>query len=450
MVVGDGGQSTMKNVPKSRPLFSILIPSRNRPELLRHVVDSVLAQESLFEIVIADNASNPSYNDFVASLGDVARRSVRSEVPLDVTENWNRALQAATGEYIVMLGDDDALTPGCLARLVVLIERFLRPDALYHMAFHYTYPKVIPGQEEGGFALISNAEAFNNQSEPYFLSHDQARRYGLQVLKFRHLFSFNSQHFVWRREFIESLADKGPFFQSPYPDYYSSAMTMISASRILVNPSPEVIIGISPKSFGFYFHQNDLAGGLAMLGNDGPSGDRAFSRSAEEDKAITMIGSQHYRSWLSAALVLCQRLGLHQSAAIDWRRYRRIQIIELVVNRGKDRLPRRKLADLLEPHLDTNERTLLQRLCWLERLSTKRPQYREIIRQFIHELPGIYARAEVSVQDIGPHATITDAFRWLNTCVAKYPGMPLVEALPKWAASKHKGFFDGLRRILRR
>ncbi len=42
----------------TRPLFSILLPSRNRPELLRHAVDSVLRQDADLEIVIADNASD--------------------------------------------------------------------------------------------------------------------------------------------------------------------------------------------------------------------------------------------------------------------------------------------------------------------------------------------------------------------------------------------------------
>ncbi|MES2709960.1 MAG: glycosyltransferase family A protein, partial [Pseudomonadota bacterium] len=102
----------------SRPLFSILLPSRNRAELLRHAVDSVLAQGfgAEVEIIVSDNASVPSYWPYVASLGDVAARSLRSETSLPVTENWNRALAAATGRYVIMLGDDDALAPGWLDR----------------------------------------------------------------------------------------------------------------------------------------------------------------------------------------------------------------------------------------------------------------------------------------------------------------------------------------------
>ena len=78
----------------TRALFSILLPSRNRLELLRHAIDSVLRQDADLEIVIADNASEESYSDYVSSLGAIAARSVRSKRPLTVTENWNRALAA--------------------------------------------------------------------------------------------------------------------------------------------------------------------------------------------------------------------------------------------------------------------------------------------------------------------------------------------------------------------
>jgi hypothetical protein len=48
------------------------------------------------------------------------------------------------------------------------------------------------------------------------------------------------------------LRAAGRFFQSPYPDYYASFVTMLKAERILLDPEPRTIIGISPKSFGFF------------------------------------------------------------------------------------------------------------------------------------------------------------------------------------------------------
>ena len=189
----------------TRPLFSILLPSRNRLELLRHAIDSVLGQDADLEIVVADNASDKSYSDYISSLGAIAVRSVRSECPLTVTENWNRALAASTGRYVIMMGDDDALVPGWLARATRLFRQFDEPDALYAMAYHYAYPGVVPTRPEGYLATVNNSELFRAFDQPYLLARKCALTLGERALRFRHRFSFNSQHFIWDRQFIELI-----------------------------------------------------------------------------------------------------------------------------------------------------------------------------------------------------------------------------------------------------
>src|SRR5262245_49251937 len=101
----------------SRPSFSILLPTRNRLELLKHVIASILAQnDGSLEIIVSDNASSENYIDYVRTITSIPVRYIRGDAPISVSDNWNRALKAATGDYIVMLGDDDALTPGFIAR----------------------------------------------------------------------------------------------------------------------------------------------------------------------------------------------------------------------------------------------------------------------------------------------------------------------------------------------
>ncbi len=288
------------------PLFSILLPSRNRLELLRHAVDSVLGQDADLEIVIADNASDESYSDYVSSLGAIAARSVRSECPLTVTENWNRALAASAGRYVIMMGDDDALVPGWLAEATTLLRQFDEPDALYAMAYHYAYPGVVPGHPEGYLATVNNSELFRAFDRPYLLPRKYAVTCGEQALRFRHRFSFNSQHFIWNRHFIESLSGTGTFFQGPYPDYYSSMVTMLAAEKIVVVPTAEVIIGISPKSFGFYYYNKQYDSGQNMLGNAALDDAWLTGQSNEVRAAAEFPGSAHLRNWLIAALLVAR------------------------------------------------------------------------------------------------------------------------------------------------
>ncbi len=394
----------------SGPLFSILLPSRNRAELLRHAVDSVLAQgfgEDV-EIIVADNASVPSYGPYVASLGAIAARSVRSKVSLPVTENWNRALAAATGRYIIMLGDDDALAPGWLARARDLIAGFDAPDVLYAMAFHYCYPGVAPSRPDGYLMTVDNAEVFRGATEPYALPRATAAILATQAMRFRHRFSFNAQHFIWSRAFIDSLAPRGGLFQSPYPDYHAAILTMAEAARIIVVPTPEVIIGISPKSFGFFYQNAQVDAGQAMLGNDGAAAELGTVPQAVRD-ALAFPGSAHERNWLIAALHAARSLGRAPEAAVDLRRYRRLQMIELAM---ADSTAKEVLASLT-PHLTMGERRLLDRLRWLTRLGRRIPVEASLLQQRLGWMRGMYLRPNVTEHAIGQHRSISDAVRWL-------------------------------------
>src|SRR5258708_1695448 len=183
----------------SRPLFSILLPSLNRLELLKHALASIEIQDfSDFEVVVSDNASDEPYANNLEEFAGLNVRLIRSEQPVSVTANWNVAIEAACGEYAIMLGDDDALTPGLLTWLSELIQRFDRPDVIYQMAYHYAYPGVFESQPEGYFCRVDNSPLFDLADEPYELEVSMARKLGRQALNFRHQISFNAQHFVWK------------------------------------------------------------------------------------------------------------------------------------------------------------------------------------------------------------------------------------------------------------
>ena len=394
------------------PLFSVLIPSWNCLELLRHAVDSVLAQDADFEIVVADNASDQPYGEYIQSLGAIAERSVRSGTPLSVTENWNRALTAATGRYFIMLGDDDALCPGWLARATELIKRFEEPQVLYAMAYHYAYPGVIEQKLNGYLASVNNSEVFRGSERPYLLAEKDAVILGEQALRFRHRFSFNSQHFIWSRRFVESLSRAGPFFQGPYPDYYAAIVTMLTAQTICVVPKPQVIIGISPKSFGFYYNNKEVDAGQTMLGNTNEHIPIELL-SRDESTAMSFPGSSHYRNWLISTLLVARNLGLSRDRKVDFRRYRRLQLVEAFFGHDKFRLGAARRRTAFRPHLQAADLPLVRKLDWLERMLERSQTSSQSIVDQISKMSGIYTPALVTEYDIGSHSSIEDAFRWL-------------------------------------
>ena len=155
--------------------FSILLPTRDRLDYLRLAVESVLRQDfEDWQLVISDNCSAEDIGAYATSLGDPRIVYRRTERPVAVTENWNRALAFSEGEYVIMLGDDDALLGGYLRRMDDLIREFEEPEVIYTKALLFTYPGVDPARPAGFLVDHGCAEFYGAGSAPFVLEHERA------------------------------------------------------------------------------------------------------------------------------------------------------------------------------------------------------------------------------------------------------------------------------------
>ena len=101
------------------PAISVILPTRDRPELLDRAVASVLAQtDADFELIVVDNNSSTPPLDPATSpfLADPRIRIVRNPEAQNASQARNAGLAAATGEWISYLDDDDEYAPGKLSR----------------------------------------------------------------------------------------------------------------------------------------------------------------------------------------------------------------------------------------------------------------------------------------------------------------------------------------------
>ena len=90
------------------PLFSIIIPTKNREMYLRQALQSVLEQSfSDFELIVVDNCSTDNTSAFLSALNDPRLRVFRQEQAVSMLRNWFTGLQRASGEFIAFLSDDD-------------------------------------------------------------------------------------------------------------------------------------------------------------------------------------------------------------------------------------------------------------------------------------------------------------------------------------------------------
>jgi glycosyltransferase involved in cell wall biosynthesis len=101
--------------------FSLLVPSYNRPEFIRETVLSLLGNSAPdVEVIVSDDAS-PKRDEIRNSLTDLIGAGkltyLQQEKNLGWSNNRNALVDAARGEYVILLGDDDRLKPGAIETL---------------------------------------------------------------------------------------------------------------------------------------------------------------------------------------------------------------------------------------------------------------------------------------------------------------------------------------------
>ncbi|MFM0731891.1 glycosyltransferase family 2 protein [Paraburkholderia sediminicola] len=95
------------------PLVSVYIPTKNRMELLKRAIDSVLSQSYLhIEIVVVDDGSTDGTREYLNGLSEISSiRPIFMPVSVGACNARNFAISAATGEFVTGLDDDDYFEP---------------------------------------------------------------------------------------------------------------------------------------------------------------------------------------------------------------------------------------------------------------------------------------------------------------------------------------------------
>jgi len=305
--------------------FSVLIPTRNRLEYLRYAVESVMRQDYAdWEIIISDNDSEEDIVGYVHTLEDPRIKYFRTDRFIPVTDNWNAALSKSSGDFVIMLGDDDALMSGYFQAIAELMKDYKNPDFIYTGSFIYAYPRVMPDFPKGNLHRVSNS--LFDSAKPYWLGHKRAAKLVRGAMNFRMLYPFNMQHSAINRNFINLLRDKGEFFQSPYPDFYATNVMFLKAKQILIDPRPLVTIGVTAKSYGnFHFNKKEKQGMdfLKHMPN---------VESVSRLQSIILPGSTNSTSWLLAMESIKENFGMDFNFKVNYKRYRFLQILNIYKN----------------------------------------------------------------------------------------------------------------------
>ncbi len=111
------------------PTVSVIIPTRNRAELLKRAVKSVLNQTFQdFELIVVSDGSTDTTQAVVESFNDPRIIFFRHDTSQGASAARNTGLSRAQALYSAFLDDDDEWLPGKLEKQVGLIEEL--PDTV--------------------------------------------------------------------------------------------------------------------------------------------------------------------------------------------------------------------------------------------------------------------------------------------------------------------------------
>ena len=199
--------------------LSIVIPSHNRPDLLRRCLDSVRRNAPVgTQVIVVDDGSRQG--SVSASAGEFPGITVaRHERPLGFAAAANRGIATATGSVIELLNDDTEVEPGWAA---AALARFADPTV------GTVAPLVLQGPPSLGVSLIDSA---GDEYDP--------------------------GGFARKRGHGEPLSDR---FREPCEVFGASASSGVYRADVLRT------VGGFAADFGAYFEDVDLAWRIRRAG----------------------------------------------------------------------------------------------------------------------------------------------------------------------------------------
>jgi len=151
-------------------LFSIIIPTYNRLELLRQTLASVWAQTFTdYEIIVVDDGSTDGTLEYLKSLNQ--RVQVLQQANRGPGSARNLGVKTARGIYIAFLDSDDVWFPWTLETYATLIAQHDSPAFITGKPFRFDREE----QLAGAVGSAVSAERFDN----YYASGDEWRWWGV-------------------------------------------------------------------------------------------------------------------------------------------------------------------------------------------------------------------------------------------------------------------------------
>lgn len=314
------------------PKFSVCIPAY-KSRFLKECIESVLAQSFAdFELIILNDSSPEPVAQIAAEFSDSRIRYYENEHNVGavrLTDNWNKCLALAGGEYLVMMGDDDRMEPDFLREFSALIAAYPELD-VYHCR-----------------SLIIDDEGQPRQLTPACPEYER-----VCDSIWHRLSQWRSQYisdFVYR---TEALRQQGGFYSLPLAWGSDDITAYIATNGKGIAHTNKPVFNYRSNSLSISSSGNDLEKMRANLGyaewlraflasHTPDASEQVVYRNLCEQQALFMQQRKRYTMALSMRHGLVSKLWL-------WIRHRGefgLRLSDIAIAAVKSRGLRRRLAD---------------------------------------------------------------------------------------------------------
>jgi glycosyltransferase involved in cell wall biosynthesis len=226
--------------------YSILIPTKNGGKYLRFAIESVLKQNFLnMELVVSNNHSTDGTSEYLSSLVDDRLKVISPKYPLPMAEHYEFMVSHANGEWVTIIGDDDAAMPYFFESLEKITCHHHEIGIISSARAYYFWEDRIPRYENLVLQYRSSPRQKIRSTRVDLL---------LALLGIKSCFELPQLYTtsIIKRDWILKVKEIqcGFLYHSIIPDIYSSVAFAISFKSYLRIDEPLFWVGTSNKSMG--------------------------------------------------------------------------------------------------------------------------------------------------------------------------------------------------------
>lgn len=237
------------------PLFTVIIPEKDRAEYLVHTLKTCMIQEyPNFEVIVSDDCSE---DNSVEVAREAAQKDPRIKVfahdhHLGMRDNFEFALNQVRPGYVMALGGDDGLIPGCIQRMHEILKETGKELMTWTPA-GFSYPS--PLNEESIFYVRRKHAPLELRKSKDFLA-QLTRTFDYQVMgcPMFYIYGVASTKLVDR---VKARTKDHSFYYCPTPDGFSGVVLAGEVEDFVMCYEPLSIGGSTIKSQGDNYFRTD-------------------------------------------------------------------------------------------------------------------------------------------------------------------------------------------------